>query len=214
MKDITASSRITASLLAGALGDALGAPVEVLDIEDILIQFPPAGITALAPSRGLNAAITDDTQMTLAAAAALQVPTTTPLAALKEAFYEWYIAQAGSPTKTWSSIPAMSSRRGPGKSCLKGASSGQAVKGAVGCGGVMRAAPIGLAFADPLLAYELGRDQAYLTHDSPTAAIPAGITASTISQLVNGVPLPLALYLASGIASVTDPIRIRRLVEI
>jgi len=69
----------------------------------------------------------------------------------------------------------------------------------------MRAAPIGLALADPIAAYQLGRDQAYLTHGSPLAAVPAGILASTVSQLVNEVPLPLAIYLASGIASSVDP---------
>src|SRR5215471_13543334 len=48
-------------LLAGAAGDALGAPVEFLSWAGIQAKFGPDGVTALAsPGR-----FTDDTQMTL-----------------------------------------------------------------------------------------------------------------------------------------------------
>ena len=52
-------------LLGGAVGDALGAPVEFMSLRDIVARFGPAGITDYAPAFGRLGAITDDTQMTL-----------------------------------------------------------------------------------------------------------------------------------------------------
>ena len=58
-------SRFVGCLLGGAVGDALGAPVEFLRYSEIVARFGPAGITAYAPAYGRLGAITDDTQMTL-----------------------------------------------------------------------------------------------------------------------------------------------------
>ena len=52
-------------LLGGAVGDALGAPVEFMTLEEILGRFGPAGIGEFAQAYGKVGAITDDTQMTL-----------------------------------------------------------------------------------------------------------------------------------------------------
>ncbi|MGL4418322.1 MAG: ADP-ribosylglycohydrolase family protein, partial [Plesiomonas shigelloides] len=52
-------------LLGGAIGDALGAPVEFMKRSTILSQFGPDGITTYAPAFGGLGRITDDTQMTL-----------------------------------------------------------------------------------------------------------------------------------------------------
>src|SRR3990172_1501269 len=57
--------RIRGALLGGAVGDALGAPVEFLTLDEIRIRFGPEGARGLAPAYGRAAAITDDTQMTL-----------------------------------------------------------------------------------------------------------------------------------------------------
>ena len=57
--------RFRGCLLAGATGDALGAPVEFMRRDEILRQFGAAGITALAPGYDYPGALTDDTQMTL-----------------------------------------------------------------------------------------------------------------------------------------------------
>ncbi|WP_084794529.1 ADP-ribosylglycohydrolase family protein [Actinokineospora bangkokensis] len=53
------------SLLAGAVGDALGAPVEFLRIEQIRERYGPDGITDYDRAYGGVGQITDDTQMTL-----------------------------------------------------------------------------------------------------------------------------------------------------
>lgn len=62
---IDVRERFQGCLLGGAVGDALGAPVEFHSREQILAQFGPEGITAFAPAYGGVGCITDDTQMTL-----------------------------------------------------------------------------------------------------------------------------------------------------
>ena len=52
-------------LLGGAVGDALGAPVEFLSLEEIKNKFGAAGVTSLPKRPGRKSVITDDTQMTL-----------------------------------------------------------------------------------------------------------------------------------------------------
>jgi len=53
-----------ASLLAGAMGDSLGAEIEFWPLDRIAHQFPN-GLRDLPPHQGIVGAITDDTQMTL-----------------------------------------------------------------------------------------------------------------------------------------------------
>ena len=52
-------------LFGGAVGDALGAPVEFERLDGILERFGPAGVTDLEQVFGRVGAVTDDTQMTL-----------------------------------------------------------------------------------------------------------------------------------------------------
>jgi len=57
--------RIRGCLLGGAVGDALGAPVEFMGWADIQARFGPKGITEFAPAYGQKGAVTADTQMML-----------------------------------------------------------------------------------------------------------------------------------------------------
>lgn len=59
------TDRIRGCFLGGAVGDALGAPVEFERIDGIRSRFGPAGIGELAEAGERAGAITDDTQMTL-----------------------------------------------------------------------------------------------------------------------------------------------------
>ena len=61
----TVQGRFLGCLLGGAVGDALGAPVEFMKRTEILRRFGPNGITQYAPAYGGLGTITDDTQMTL-----------------------------------------------------------------------------------------------------------------------------------------------------
>src|SRR5258708_36079495 len=63
--DSRVRSRFGGCLLGGAVGDALGAPVEFLDLDEIVSAYGEQGIRDYAPAYGKLGAITDDTQMTL-----------------------------------------------------------------------------------------------------------------------------------------------------
>ncbi|TDB05120.1 ADP-ribosylglycohydrolase family protein [Halomonas marinisediminis] len=68
---LTLQERFTGCLLGGAVGDALGAPVEFMSRQRIFQQFGSQGIGEYAPALGGLGVITDDTQMTLFAAEGL-----------------------------------------------------------------------------------------------------------------------------------------------
>mgnify|MGYP001432760701 CR=1 FL=1 len=55
-------------LLGGAVGDALGAPVEFMSLGQIRSRFGPKGVADFAEAHGRVGAITDDRQMTASAA--------------------------------------------------------------------------------------------------------------------------------------------------
>src|SRR5262252_4934383 len=49
---LSLQSRVRGCLLGGAIGDALGAPVEFMRLEEIKERFGPDGITDYAPAYG------------------------------------------------------------------------------------------------------------------------------------------------------------------
>lgn len=58
--------KIRGSMMGGAVGDALGYPVEFLSYKEILKQYPPKGIQAYELNFNTRTAlISDDTQMAL-----------------------------------------------------------------------------------------------------------------------------------------------------
>lgn len=63
---MTYGSRVRGCILGGAIGDALGAPIEFFSLDRIRERYGPDGITGLVPDgSGKIGLITDDTQMTL-----------------------------------------------------------------------------------------------------------------------------------------------------
>src|SRR5688500_15456598 len=98
---ISHRKRVHGCLLAGALGDALGAPVEFLTLAQIRRCYGHQGITDLAPAYGRLGAITDDTQMTLFTAEGLlrarsrteQPADTAPATAVFNAYIRWLYTQ-------------------------------------------------------------------------------------------------------------------------
>jgi ADP-ribosylglycohydrolase len=63
--DPSHSERVAGCLLGGAVGDALGAPIEFMRLSEIRERFGPAALTDYSSAYGRLGAITDDTQMTL-----------------------------------------------------------------------------------------------------------------------------------------------------
>ncbi|WP_270933473.1 ADP-ribosylglycohydrolase family protein [Falsiroseomonas oryzae] len=213
-----ALSRRIGCLLGGAVGDALGAPVEFMSLASIRASFGPEGIRDYAPAYGRVGAITDDTQMTLFTAEGLlrawvrqrekgicHVPSV-----VHHAYLRWLLTQGerlGSgrvavATNGWLwSLEALHHPRAPGRTCLaalkaaKGFGQPAAARNASkGCGGVMRAAPVGLLPVGDLDAvFELGVDVAALTHGHPSGSLPAGVLAATVAGLIEGQALPAAL---------------------
>ncbi len=170
-------SRFKGCLLGGAVGDALGAPVEFMTRSEILRRFGPNGITDYAPAYGGIGTITDDTQMTLFTAEGLirayvrwcdrGISSTSGVVA--SAYQRWLLTQSEPPMHDIQSDGwlfgqrELHHRRAPGITCLAALRSmkslGEAARNdSKGCGGVMRVAPVGL------FEWSLGRQ------DSPQRA--------------------------------------------
>lgn len=58
-------SRVRGTLLGAALGDALGAPLDALSLEEIRTAHGAAGAVDLAPAYGRRGSVTHLTQLTL-----------------------------------------------------------------------------------------------------------------------------------------------------
>jgi ADP-ribosylglycohydrolase len=157
--------RYRGCLLGGAIGDALGAPVEFMSLAEIRETFGRGGITEFTTAFNRKGAITDDTQMTLFTAEGLlrayvggaargDLTAVTPFVA--NAYARWLATQDMTPGVAdfdrdgWLfSVRELFEQRVPGASCIS------AIEGATrlgerarndskGCGGVMRSAPVGL----------------------------------------------------------------------
>lgn len=211
----TARSRIRGCLLAGAVGDALGAPVEFMSLAEIRRTYGPAGVTGFAPAYGrAGGAITDDTQMTLFTTEGLiralvrysHRGIVHPPSVVQRAYLRWLLTQdSASPPHDgdgWLiTTGQLHSQRAPGNTCLAALRSGRAgtidepINDSKGCGGVMRVASVGLTTAaDP---FRLAADCAALTHGHPSGYLPAGMLGSLIAGVFAGTPLDSALDTAT-----------------
>lgn len=125
--------RFQGCLVGGAVGDALGYPVEFLPEPELFTRFGATGITSYALKDG-TARISDDTQMTLFTANGLLFGTArgrmrgimAPYASyLATAYREWYKTQISSSPITskfncsWLlHVPELYAERSPGDTCM------------------------------------------------------------------------------------------------
>lgn len=202
----TLQDKIRGSLIGGAIGDALGYPVEFIDsYNGIQNRYGENGITRYDKAHyweGLTedkAVVSDDTQMTLFTANGLLIAPklgVAPKYAICQAYLEWMQTQQGKlkgKATCWvRDIPSMSARRAPGNTCLSSLSSIQnghdPHNNSKGCGGIMRIAPIPLyAAKDNRITIEesdqLAGDAAKITHQHPLGYIPAALEAHVIYRL-------------------------------
>ena len=217
--------RVRGSLLGGAVGDALGWPIEFYELDAIREFHGPQGVTGFVPighDPGAPQQITDDTQMTLFTAEGLLrlPPGADPAPVLARAYLRWLRTQRedgpGLAPDGWLASRAfLYARRSPGNACVSGLDRQDreyceprplGVPGPVnpdskGCGTVMRSAPFGLARLGPGLAFTMAARCAQLTHGHPTGYLSAGIFAALIDRVVAGVPLPDAVQ--QSIAQIT-----------
>lgn len=211
--------RFRGCLLGGAVGDALGAPVEFLSLDEIRRRFGEAGITDFDTAYGRRGAITDDTQMTLFTAEGLirahqrfsdrgicNAP-----AVIERGYLRWLSTQGEEVDREWFypghgpdgwlvSLPELHSRRAPGNTCLSALRAGPSGdsprrNNSKGCGAVMRMAPVGLVAGEP---FDLGRRAGWITHGHPSGYLAAGYLAQLIRCLVDGGSLEDGLDEASA----------------
>jgi ADP-ribosylglycohydrolase len=194
-------------LLGGAIGDALGHPVEFLSLAEIKGRYGPGGIRDLAVEPGGKAEITDDTQMTLFTAEGLlraevqrkeKGSSHLPIV-VYHAYLRWLHTQGypreegrGELYDGWLlAEEALHARRAPGTTCLSALLSGKmgTIEGPVnnskGCGGVMRSAPVGLLFPKDE-AFQIACECAAITHGHPSGYFAAGALAWIIAALIEG----------------------------
>lgn len=186
------TARIRGLLLGGAVGDALGAPVEFSSLGEIRHRHGPPGITGYAFAYGGRGRWTDDTQMTLFTVEGLIEAAETgadPTETIWAAYRRWYRTQIshGPFGQGLSALPSMNSRRAPGSTCLRACSAPEPgtvdrlINDSKGCGGVMRAAPVGAVADEP---FELGNAAAAMTHGHPSGWLAAGTLAVMIARLM------------------------------
>jgi ADP-ribosyl-[dinitrogen reductase] hydrolase len=204
-------------LLGGAVGDALGGPVEFLSREEIERRFGAQGITDFALAYGRLGAITDDTQMTLFTAeglirAAVRYANRgicNPASVVHHAYLRWLKTQGEKPSARvgmdgWlSELEALWYARAPGNTCIWALREATrfgtpADNDSKGCGTVMRTAPVGLLLT-PERAFGLGMELSRLTHGHPTATLSAGFLSALIAELVQGRTLPDAISAATDL---------------
>lgn len=161
--------KIRGSLVGGAIGDALGYPVEFINsYEAIQKRYGQNGITRLDTSHWFvikedgadesdpKAWISDDTQMTLFTACGLlnaKAQGKVYKYAICSAYIEWLFTQRGWKSSRFkgcwiSCVPELNNRRAPGNTCITALSDilggREPYNYSKGCGGVMRTAPVAL----------------------------------------------------------------------
>jgi ADP-ribosyl-[dinitrogen reductase] hydrolase len=204
---VETASRFAGCLLGGAIGDALGAPVEFDTLTRIRAAFGPDGVQGYQPAYGHVGTITDDTQMTLFTAEGLlraearrwQSGDADSTDFVARAYRRWYATQGGTPHAGdgWLlSNRGLHARRAPGNTCLGALSTPvlgtptEPINDSKGCGAVMRVAPIGLVAHEP---FALAATTGALTHGHPSGYLSAAALASIISSVVHGNDLTSAI---------------------
>jgi ADP-ribosylglycohydrolase len=213
-------------MLGGAVGDALGAPVEFWPIREIREKFGTLGIRDFFPAYGKRGAITDDTQMALFTAEGLlraesQKRRGGPVdyvGGVHQAYLRWLLTQRD--TSHHKDFPAATKienlgwlyrtrelrcNRAPGNTCItplrsnKVGAPDRPINFSKGCGGLMRIAPVGLFFDDAQTAFDMGCAIAAITHGHPTGYLSAGAFAAMIRLVLEGNSLAASVETAMSL---------------
>lgn len=190
-------------LIGGAIGDALGYPIEFFSHEMILEKYGNL-VSRYIKTYG-NAIISDDTQMTLFTASGILTAEESKKVGslfqgyskhIYDAYLDWYNTQYKTTedydyTSWLYEIDNLHELRYPGTTCTSSlrkenmGSIKNRINNSSGCGGVMRVAPIGLYFKEDIdKVFLLGCESAALTHGNNNAIIPAGVVAAIINEII------------------------------
>lgn len=197
--------RIRGCLLGGAVGDAIGEPIEFSSLSEIRRRFGPDGVTGYVNRPGR---FTDDTQMTLFTVDGLvrflHADDLDPVETTRLAYLRWLRTQgmgADVDDDGWLfAVEGLHRRMAPGNTCLTAMMSGgwgtttNRINDSKGCGGVMRVAPAG--FVPNSDVFVLGCDLAAITHGHPSGFLASGALSLIIAEVVEGSSLSGAVATA------------------
>ena len=229
----TLQDRIRGSLIGGAIGDALGYPVEfIYSFEEIQKRYGERGITRLDTNQHWlgedeqvgKAVVSDDTQMTLFTANGLlnaKQQKSNMKYSICRAYIEWYLTQVGKWSNKYKDcwiarIPELNKRRAPGNTCMSSLyaiySGREPMNNSKGCGGVMRIAPIPLYAVvdnrmDILDADKLAGDAAEITHQHPLGFVSAALMSHIIYRLaldIEPTQDSMKRYIMEGVAEMRN----------
>ncbi len=235
-KGCSCRSRIRGSLLGGALGDALGYPVEFFGHDASRVRE----LQTDRPS-GL-AVISDDTQMTLFTACGMLFGITRgnmrgiggPLHSyIRLAYMDWLRTQEpdtkpSQPVSWIRTIPQINALRAPGGTCLSalrqgGGSIREPINNSKGCGGVMRIAPLPLYLAanrhgSKAHAVQECAEAAAITHGHPLGWLSAAALGCILYDLMLNYSLDYAVadtvrFLQTHYSAYPDTARMTALLE-
>jgi len=210
------------AIIGGAIGDALGAPVEFMSYKQIEDIMGAGGVDGfIIPKAQKYALITDDTQLTLFTAEGLLRSVTRAHRKNTErtvqgisitvyrAYLRWLYTQ-GLQTAHWSKkdydgwlvkVGRLHAYREPGVTCLTALGRGvmgtleEPINDGLGCGCVMRVMPVGLV-EDEANVFEVATRLAAITHGNPTSYLSAGTFAYIIKQIIEGKEIEEAINIA------------------
>lgn len=187
-------------LTGGAIGDALGFPVEFMESGDIISTYGENGIRDFSKVKG-GIHISDDTQMTLFTADGILCAVTNHRNReianyIYAAYIDWLRTQEQGDVPDVNSISwllnvdELHAVRSPGNTCISVLSEGRhggigtPVNNSKGCGGIMRVAPIGLFMESPDDVISCAAGSAAITHGNPLGFIPAAAYALIINRIL------------------------------
>lgn len=201
--------KVKGCIVGGAIGDALGYPVEFMRSTDIHNRLGPQGITRLYLSQNGIAEFSDDTQMTLFTATGLLAAEAKMNSAgvmddsfwkesVKHHLIDWFCTQNMTRLEKHYSwlydVPELQSQRAPGVTCLgalKNLVDGLVrVNNSKGCGGIMRTAPVALCRGlreskTPGFMYKLAGELSDLTHNHPLGFIPSAMLVMIMNKITH-----------------------------
>lgn len=213
--DENKKNKIRGSLIGGAIGDALGYPVEFMSLAAIKNKYGKDGIVNFELNGKSKAVVSDDTQMTIFTANGLMFGVTRwathgMMAGLpyfvKLAYEEWYETQNrvrnyyNLHTCWIRDIKELNVRRSPGSTCLSALHDVKNVNNdSKGCGGIMRVAPVALFLwaeneriikyhGTPFTIKDIDKhagDSAAITHKHPLGYISAALFVDVLYHLLD-----------------------------
>lgn len=211
--------RYLGCILGGAIGDALGAPIEFLSYEAIIDKFGKNGVQTYVEHPKGKGEFTDDTQMLLFTAEGLlrawHRSVLKGIGGVQTqityySYLRWLVTQGFKVPKSENLFgfeegwlikrQELYKQRYPGNSCLSALQSGKMgtpenpINDSKGCGTVMRIAPAGLVFNhDREVAFEEGVKLSAITHGHPSGYLSGRLLSSIIADLSNGIDLELSI---------------------